>query len=84
MQIHRLVAAEFPDLRAKIGERARQTGAAGAWPRPTQDRAFERGDGVVPVAHPEPQQRMLEQGEQCHRFKPAKCGRCLLYTSRCV
>ena len=71
MQIDLLVCANF-QLRRSVA-RARPRGA-GTRTRPAQDRALERGDRVLPVAHAEPQQRMLEQSEQRHRRKAAERG----------
>ncbi len=74
MQIGVFLGAVFGELRAEGVERARQPCAAGARPRPAQDRAFERGDGACIVVHAKPQQRMLEQAEQRDRREPAERG----------
>src|ERR1700742_1163616 len=49
MQIDRFVPAEFLELRTDIRKRPFETGAAGARPWSTQDRAFERGDRGLPA-----------------------------------
>ncbi len=59
MQVDRLLAPEFCQLRAKRGERARKPGRAGARPRPAQHGAFQRKRGRRNLARIEPQQRML-------------------------
>ena len=74
VQIGVFLGAVFGELSAEGVERARQPCAAGARPRPAQDRTLERSDRARIVAHAEPQQRMFEQAEQRDRREPAERG----------
>ena len=53
-------------------ERMREAGRSSAWPRTAQNGAFKRGyrTDVCIGLGAEPEQGMLEQRQQCRRFKP--------------
>ncbi len=57
-------------------ERARETRCAAARPRAAQYRALQNVRCVPLIATAKPQQRMLEQRQQCHRFKTGNGSLC--------
>src|SRR5262249_9206063 len=67
---------QFFKLGAESGERMRERGAARPRPRAAQDRLFQRRDRarVGAFGGAEPRERMLDEGKQRDRRKPAERG----------